>query len=79
MLESKPALHFEFKIGDRVKWDLYGNGNHTGVGTITGIATIHIIFNYTITLDQPLDIPGYEGWTTFTIPGTLLQLLERKQ
>jgi hypothetical protein len=69
----KPSLHHDFQIDDRVFFDI--GSNKVCSGTITGIASQHIIFTYIITLDKPLTVDGYaKPWRTVTMPGGCLNL-----
>ena len=69
----KPSLHYDFQIDDHVVFDI--GSNKVCTGTITGIASQHIIFTYIITLDEPLTVEGHAKlWRTVTMPGGCLKL-----
>lgn len=46
-------------------------------GTISGVASCHVIFFYIVTLDKPLPFAGYEGWKAVSVAGTLLRPLTK--
>lgn len=76
-LATKPTMHPDYPIGLRCKVKLTQESNEEFVGTITGVASIHIVYTYIVTLDKPLTLPGFEGWTTIAGWGTLIQPLEQ--
>lgn len=71
-MRLKPTLHYDFKVGQRVK-ALLGDGKER-LGTITGVASVHVVSSYIITLDEPFRPSEYsdmEPWTTIAIPPSL--------
>jgi hypothetical protein len=75
-MPTKPTMHPDYPIGLRVMVKIAPENNEQFVGTITGVASAHIVFTYIITLDKPLTLPGYEGWGTIPGWGTLVQPLD---
>lgn len=66
-MRVKPGLHEDFKIDQRVSFDLNGL---KGTGTIVGVSFANIIFSYIILLDTPLQVPDYDKpWKAITLCG----------
>lgn len=55
-----------YLIGDRVHVPIEPYG--VLPGTVTGKAAVALVTTYIVTLDRPLTLKGYEGWTT--LPAT---------
>lgn len=73
--EMKPTMHPDFRIGQRVRFDL-GDGSG-GFGTIGGIGLRTFCFSYVVLPDQPLTVPGYDRpWTGILLIGTQLRAFD---
>ena len=66
-------MHREFMLNERVTYKICPESDERFVGTIVGVASIHVINVYIILLDEPLTMPGYVGWRAITVPGSLLE------
>ena len=67
-----PKMHKEFMLNERVTYKIHRESDEKFVGTIVGVSSIHVINIYIVLLDEPLTLPGYEGWRAIAIPGTEL-------
>jgi len=65
----------KFNIGDRVRFD---HGKLKGTGTVAGIATDlpDVATFYIVTLDEPLTLEGYEGWTACTVHHAYMERID---
>jgi len=72
---QEPSFHKNFQINQRVSCCICPETDIRITGTIIGIASMHVIFNYVILLDESLTLLGYEGWRGLSIPGTELKEL----
>lgn len=71
-----PTLHPDYPIGMRVRVPVWGGqvpDEPLVTGTITGIASIDIVFTYIITLDEPLPNKSHKDWITIPVWGTLIK------
>ena len=68
---NTPTMHPDYAIGTRVRAQ-FGPDWPSFTGTITGVASVHVLFHYIITLDAPLVDARYKGWTTISVSGCSL-------
>lgn len=71
----KPTMHQDFAVGTKVRVARMLPSYDGLEGVITGVASMHVIFIYIITLKEPLNIPGHEGWTTIAVNGGQLNAI----
>lgn len=69
----KPEMHEDFKIDQRVSFDVAELIK--GTGQIIGVASMHVIFHYIVLLDEPLDVLGYEKHRAISVSGCSLKKL----
>lgn len=71
MEKLKPTMHEDFKINQRVSFDVAENIK--GTGRIIGVSSKHVIFIYIVLLDKSLDIEGYRDWSAIPVSGCHLK------
>lgn len=77
----KPTLHLPIPLETRVRVirNFFGPSTVTGkredkfVGTVVGIATIHVIFTYIVLLDTPSEDPDFGLCRAIVVQGTGLE------
>lgn len=74
-VQLRPTLHEEYFVGDRVLIKGFGEGLDGCRGRIVGIGMAHIVFQYIVKLEEPIEPPGnFEGepWECILVPGGCL-------
>lgn len=69
-MRFEPTLHKPIPMGARVVLpeEFYGGGK----GTVVGISSMHVIFNYIVLLDEPKEDSDYGTWKAISVSGTVL-------
>lgn len=70
----EPTLHLPVPLQTRVKIDPQYL-NRESIGTVAGIAQLHVVFQYIVVLDEPFEFDG-ETHTAITVAGPHLMDLE---
>jgi len=75
-MRTKPAMHEDFEINQRVIFDIDGSKELKGTGTIIGLATEHIFNTYIILLDLPMLVPEHKApWRAIVVSGCSMKLI----
>lgn len=67
-MKLEPTLHKPIPLQTRVTVEVYGKQH---LGTIGGIASMHVIFTYIVVLDEPYEDPDYGLTSAIVIHGPM--------